>query len=514
MAEVRRHGTRWRVRVKINGTREWKPLPAEVRTEAEAKAVGARMVQLIRAGIARKREDLTAPEGEPSVSWGDRWFADRERRGLQVKVDRGRLRKWVWPVFGARPMGELTRGEIEALVRALDEHVRAGRLAWKSASNVWGLVTKMCRDACSSKNPALRVRTDDPCRGVQGPDRGQAKELAYLHPIEAARLLECERVPVRWRRLYALALYIGLRAGEVEGLEVEDLDFEARTITIARSVEERSRVTKTPKNGRSRRIAMPEPVIELLKTLSAEAVAKGRSRLVTMPPRSGHDSIASKLRRHLKRAGVLRRELHETSPTTRQITFHDLRGTCVTWWALQGTDGLVIQLRAGHADLKTTSRYVRAAAALRGVEGGTPFFPLPFLGPPAGPPASALRARNTMRDSDLERRPQRDSNPLLTSPDVAKPAFLLGAPPNLASSGDASLRAGGHAGGPPASPPDLDRGLRDLLSAALERGDHDLAEQLLGILRGRAEGPGTARAGTGTGGVIDLNQRRRERHGR
>ncbi len=58
------------------------------------------------------------------------------------------------------------------------------------------------------------------------------------------------------------------------------------------------------------------------------------------------------------------------------LTFHDLRGTGVTWMALRGDEPLVIQQRAGHANFATTQRYLREAETL-GSDETEPFSPLP-----------------------------------------------------------------------------------------------------------------------------------------
>jgi hypothetical protein len=46
------------------------------------------------------------------------------------------------------------------------------------------------------------------------------KQSAYLWPKEAALLLSCELIPLEWRRIYAVALYTGLRVGELAVLRV------------------------------------------------------------------------------------------------------------------------------------------------------------------------------------------------------------------------------------------------------------------------------------------------------
>jgi hypothetical protein len=86
--------------------------------------------------------------------------------------------------------------------------------------------------------------------------------------------------------------------------------------------------------------------------------------------------LAPMLRRDLKRAGVVRAELFVTDKTRKQMTFHDLRSTGITWMAMRGDEPLKIKQRAGHKQFSTTEGYIREAESVR--EGfGVPFPPLP-----------------------------------------------------------------------------------------------------------------------------------------
>ena len=70
----------------------------------------------------------------------------------------------------------------------------------KPAANAWALFTKACKVASSAKAGAgLRVRTDNPCAGVEAPDRGERKAKQWLFPSEFAALVSCDKVPLRWR---------------------------------------------------------------------------------------------------------------------------------------------------------------------------------------------------------------------------------------------------------------------------------------------------------------------------
>src|SRR5262249_27088901 len=99
-----------------------------------------------------------APAAETAETWFARYFQMQEERGhTSVNTNRGRWRKWCSARLGSLAMRAITRDDIEAFVEELDASVRAERLAWKTAVNTWGLVTKGFDEATRSKTRTLRV---------------------------------------------------------------------------------------------------------------------------------------------------------------------------------------------------------------------------------------------------------------------------------------------------------------------------------------------------------------------
>lgn len=84
-------------------------------------------------------------------------------------------------------------------------------------------------------------------------------------------------------------------------------------------------------------------------------------------------NMARKLRVYLRRAGVMRPELHKPTSTRAPLSWHDLRATGLTWLAVRGDDPLKIKQRAGHTTFQTTEGYIREAGAVR--EGFGDLFP-------------------------------------------------------------------------------------------------------------------------------------------
>jgi integrase len=326
-------------------------------------------------------------EGTTVAEYAKRWCEWREARGVAcVADDRTRLALHALPTIGALPIDEdraQVRTELKKLVALLDARARAGfterdgkrsPFAPKTALHVWTVVCALFRDACRAKDPSLCVRDDNPAEGIAAPDVGARKAKQYLWPSEFAALVSSERVPVRWRRLFALAVYTYTRAGELAALEWADVDLEHGTIHIHRSRDRKADRTKTTKTDTARRIPIEANLRPLLAAMREQAGGeKARGTIVSLPA-SGQ--LATKLRAYLRRVGVEREELFTTDATRKAITFHDLRATGITWCAVRGDDALKIKQRAGHAGFGTTEGYIREAENMR--HGfGVVFPPLP-----------------------------------------------------------------------------------------------------------------------------------------
>jgi integrase len=286
----------------------------------------------------------------------------------------------VLPVLGPLPAARFTRDDVEKLRDELDAKIKRGwsvgadgmrrKFTWKTAANVWTLVTSMTGDMVNAKRRELRTRADDPTSNVKPPDRGADKAKQFLFPSEFLQLVTCEKVPRRWRRAVALAVYTYTRDAELRVLEFgTDVDMAHGVIDITRAYNRRKPgQTKGTKTDTPRRFAVEPNLLPLLQALRDEKDGKG---LVLKLP--SERAMARNFRRWLWKANVRRTALHEGTPTSKNITWHDLRATGATWMAVRGDDPLKIKQRCGHASFATTEIYIREAESVR--EGFGEVFP-------------------------------------------------------------------------------------------------------------------------------------------
>jgi integrase len=173
------------------------------------------------------------------------------------------------------------------------------------------------------------------------------------------------------RQVCAIAVFTGLRPGELYALLWSDVDLKARTISVSKAIDEATGEAKPPKTAAGQRLV---PIHAILLPL-LEAL-RGASNTRVLP---SHDEarMAGRFRAYLRQAGVTRPRLEADTETEEPIDARSLRDTNATWLALIGTSDKIIQRRLGHASPATTDKYVKAAETFDALRVGTPFPRIP-----------------------------------------------------------------------------------------------------------------------------------------
>jgi integrase len=307
--------------------------------------------------------------GETLGSWSRKWLDEREVDGVHRSVDRERhaFKRVSRLPIAELPLAAITPRDVRDW---LADQVKTGA-AKQTIANALNLLRVCLEKACEQgkleRNPAL---------GVKVPRIASTKEKwTWLRKVELDKLLAPDSEE---RDVYTVAVYTGLRAGELFGLEWRDVDLAHGVASIRHSWQ------GTPtKRGEARRVSLLEPAVEALRRQQARS---GKRRNV-FPARDGEARTENQmpdLGAALRAVGV-----------TRHVRFHDLRHTCASH-LIQGTwaPQLVarslrleeVQIWLGHTSPATTARYAHLCPeAVAGLVVRTP----PALPPNA--PKKALR---------------------------------------------------------------------------------------------------------------------------
>ena len=360
-------------------------------------------------------------------AWGALWLERRERRGLSdVATDRGR---WARLIDGSDladlPLRALTPPRIAAWARWLaelprlrqvlggkwepDPRSRLSRQTQVHARNLLrSALDAAVLDGLIPANPAAAIN-------VEPADVGEdADAWTWLTTTEIGALTSCTAVPLPARLLYQVAIYTGLRAGEMWALRWEQVRLvgDRPQLTVAKSNKRRS-----TKSGKVRPVPLLPAALAALQQWHQNC-GEPRSGLVwpgadgRQRPRGDDGGWADRSRGkqpsqrgHRSLAGI-----------NREVRFHDLRHTCASH-LIQGSWGRRWTLEEvrdflGHSSITVTQRYAHqdpaalhaaAAATQHGLHAAAaatlPVAPKEGSNPPPGParkagaPSGACRRR-------------------------------------------------------------------------------------------------------------------------
>ena len=430
---TRRDGTvYYRARLRLaDGSRPWADIPDKHgRTADQARAYAARLQALedehgALLGAKRQAVATLAPkESETCDEWYERYYAYQRELGRSAAKDaRSSWRAWISPLIGPKPMASVTRDDIEDIRDALDAAIEAwklhgrgpGRISGKRSMNVWSALTVAFKAAMASKRRDLRVVSANPCVGVEPPgdrDSRKPRRKPFVFPVEFARLVACEAVPIEWRELHAVAAFTYLRPGELRVLRWTDVDLEHGMINVSRAWDSREGKVKTPKTRNGvRSVPIHASLAPLLERMRCSA-ASDEALVVPLLANTPEDDVAELTRTHLRRAGISRPALFTDTATTVQANFRTWRDSGITWLAMANVGVDRIMRRAGHDAIQTTLGYVKQAEDLIG-DLGEPFAPLPaaLLSRSKPRSKSETAATNALVFPSETLRRGRDSNP-------------------------------------------------------------------------------------------------------
>lgn len=289
----------------------------------------------------------------------DRWIRDYAEKNLSPKTVQGYsrlLESRILPEFGHIKIDQIKPINIIDFYTKVKEGGRLdgkpGTISDNTLNHYHRILSAILQDAVEwqilSYNPVSRIK----------PPRFKRKETPYYDEEQTSTLLQAlESEPLKFKILVILALFTGLRRGELMGLEWKDIDFEKGTLSVLRSsqyVPGKGIITKEPKNKTSKRnITIPPSIIVLLKQYKSvqneERLKTGdlwqySGRLfVTWDGQPMHPDTPSRwFPKFLKR--------YNLDP----LPFHGLRHTSATLLIAQGIPAKHISDRLGHANIATT----------------------------------------------------------------------------------------------------------------------------------------------------------------
>jgi len=321
---------------------------SKIITLAERKAEAARKrAEEARAAEKRAKADVTFDE-----FFEDFYKKHRESKALVPELPL--YKYWVKPIIGHKKFSEI--GEID--MAAIKREALKERKIRKKVNGVVETVVK----------PGKSLRTVEYCysvvrmvfnmaathgiysgnqpitKAVKKNIKYDNRKTRYLTPDEAERLLAA--LAVRSKQTHdmaVLALYCGLRAGEVCGLDWSDVDLSNKMLTM-----------RDTKSSKTRTVPMPDQVQEMFK---GQKAGKGNVPVFVGADGGRLAKVSKTFPRTVADLGF-----NEGVTDRRQkVTFHTLRHTYASWLVQAGAPLLTVQKLLGHSTIRMTERYSHLA---------------------------------------------------------------------------------------------------------------------------------------------------------
>lgn len=249
--------------------------------------------------------------------------------------DDNRYKNWLEPRFGTRRLGEISPLDLERLKKEMKD-------AGKSPATIRQVLCLVRQAFNKAKRWRLWAGTN-PCSGVSFPRKNNERQR-FLTRQEADKLLAAlhARSP-QLARIASLALYGGLRLGEIFSLRWCNLAWDADILHVLDS-----------KNGESRSISITAPIQQVLQRM-----APGAPDEPMFTTRRGEPKVwLSKTFKSVVDSIDLNKGV---SDPREKICFHSLRHTFASWAVMAGIPLYIVGKTLGHKTAAMTQRYAHLA---------------------------------------------------------------------------------------------------------------------------------------------------------
>lgn len=338
-------------------------------------------------------------EGEKTAlkDFIDRWRSEKAEQELQPStLERydGIIHDFILPGLGHLKLTEIKPHTVNGFFVALTKD--GSRHDGKPGGYSKGTITKISAVLSSILQTAVQWELigRNPCDAVRLKAEDAAEKIKFFTPQQTALFLDfiehpfavrikghtrtddtgkqytvgdytsTKELPTQLKVLFTLAIYSGLRKGEILALKWEDVDFENNTVAVtkAAAMVKGEQIVKVPKTRNSYRVvSIPHSVTEKLRKLQLEQT---RYRLSVGDYWQGDGWIFTQDNGKMMSYYTPCHALHDTierynagkveADKLPVIPFHGLRHTKATLQLAAGTDVRTVSSILGHRETSTT----------------------------------------------------------------------------------------------------------------------------------------------------------------
>ncbi|MDE6907928.1 MAG: site-specific integrase [Lachnospiraceae bacterium] len=306
-------------------------------------------------------------------AFSDTWLSDYALQHLEpttIDIYKKLLRVHIIPAIGNLKLARIQPSHLNRLYNVMLQERKDGKLGGYSPTTikrVHALISSILNTAVK-----WNVVLENPCERVSPPKQTRDADSiqfftleqtgVFLAAVDAA--LAAGRIRTQHKIFFHLALFCGLRRGELVALTWSDFDFNRCTVSITKStgLVDGKPFTKAPKNKTSvRTVSVPESVMLLVRNyqreqyrlrLSLGSYWKGNNYVFIQA--DGKQMYPSTPYSVFKDVIHVHNQMASDAEQLPDIPLHGLRHTSATLLISQNVDIRTVSGRLGHAQTSTT----------------------------------------------------------------------------------------------------------------------------------------------------------------
>ena len=276
------------------------------------------------------------------------WFTNHKTRirTYTIQSYTCMIDRYILPELGKLKLAELTAARLQSMYDGLS----ARGISPQVIRNIHTVLSSCIKQAYQQG-----LMLDMPTKRVFLPVAKQAEMKAWNEAQVSAFLIAVRGD--RYEALYHLALKLGLRRGELLGLQWHDIDWLKSTIHVRRQAiipNKGKRSTAPPKTAKGRRvIPVGRTILELLRVqeervhqMRIDAGEKWQEQGLVLPCSKG--TPPSRIDNHFKKVAK--------TAGLPEIRFHDMRHTAASIMLANGIPIMVVSRILGHSSAAITLR--------------------------------------------------------------------------------------------------------------------------------------------------------------